>query len=215
MDLLLSNLIDQISEIVEDDGFKKCLSIQIKSDEIVIDIEFGKYDADLEHWQIVARGVLDHRIYNLEDFIYPKLVKRHPLLMPYHLPHRTLYFNSLAKNPDTVFAQLVSAQVATVGDWFPMDYFLRRGSYKTHQEFLELGFGLLAIGPEPIIQAFEEVLTNHGVEHSFISWGTAGWNGQTNIRLSESSVAFTAGRSYIVAQEFTAIKIEENHSISI
>lgn len=213
MESSLLSLTKRIADLDDDTGFVSCTAIEICPNDISIYLEFYEFEEEIQHWHILAKGVTAHRIRRTQDFCWPRLETDHPILMPHHLPHKVLYFNSSAKNSDEVFAQLLTAQIATTGSWFPSDFFLFTSGYQTIQDFLRIGFGQLAVGPEPVIEAFQVVLTSHGIEHSTLSWDYFGWNGSSHFLLNPAASALVAQGSYIVADKFIAQKVEHPSSI--
>jgi hypothetical protein len=90
----------------------------------------------------------------------------HPVLWPHMVPHAELFVSSRAADAAAVFGSLAEAHLDLVGAWFPLLRFINH-SVPTIQ-LLSRGNGLLACGPQPVVDRFSSVLGRYGVRHNVL-----------------------------------------------
>ena len=151
-------------------------------------------DEPPESWNVSCNWVVAH------DFRWRKcgtldLTFDHPVLWPHNAPKKELYFSSTPSNPPAVFGSLVEAFLELVGPWFPISYFFNN-CVPTIQ-LLSGRHGLLASGPEPIIDRLAAVLDGYGVRHKTlpIAYGKVVYNSDLQVRALVFDGAYVAAHS--------------------
>ena len=120
-----------------------------------------------ELWYVSCDLVLAHH-FRRRSFSSSKLELSfdHPVLWPHTRSQKELYFSSTPSNPAAVFGSLVEALLDLVGPWFPISWFLNR--HIPTIKLLSGRHGLLAAGPEPIVDRLASVLARYDVRHSVL-----------------------------------------------
>lgn len=121
----------------------------------------------------------------------------HPVLWPHNSAQKELYFSSKPSEPAAVFGSLAEAFLELVGPWFPISRFM---NHMPTIELLSRGHGLLASGPEPIIDRLAYVLHGYGVRHNILPlrYGRIAFNTDLPVR------ALVFDDSYVVAHSIEA-----------
>lgn len=186
----------------EDDGWIAIEVARWHGDNLTLGLEARPGgDALHQHWEIECRGVRSSRLQrDLEGQI--ELLDEHPLLLPHREVHEQLFISSAPSNANAVAGDLWLAHRAATADWFaPESFFNPNVSLVI---LLEAGSGLLAEGPRSILEAYEEVLSFHGVRcnriggHDPVRWKNGSWMPE-----SEALRVLVIGNSFVVAESFT------------
>jgi len=147
--------------------------------------------------------VRGHRVHPtvIEDEIV--LLDEHELLLEYRAEQVTLFFTGKANDPHSLVGALYEAHVDTVADWYPFERFLN--PQMPLVDLLQSGFGQLADGPAPLIEAYERVINEYGVRGSRTKPQPAvWWDGENWAPDGESVRVFLLDDMYVVAGCFAA-----------
>lgn len=124
-----------------------------------IDLEL-RVEAESAEWLLTCEESAQHRLCG--GFISTLQVEsEHPLLWRFNKPQRAIYFRGTTASPHALIGAIAEAHVDMVGNWLPLDAFLNSGVRLS--ELLAGGHGLFADGPQPVLDAYERVLTEHGL----------------------------------------------------
>jgi hypothetical protein len=159
-----------------------------------------------QRWRVSCEGVTLHRLVReaVEGF---ELTHNHPLLWPNTRLQRMLFFRGRSGSADRVIEGLAKIHVRLLSRWFPFGYFFNPNLLL--EKLLQTGHGLLADGPDLVINAYEEVLQAHNLQ-------TSGpppripvlWNGSAWIECVPELAALVLGESFVVASRFDEFRIE-------
>jgi hypothetical protein len=139
-------------------------------------------EARLSHWLITCHGLMAYDIlgeypsgsldiYFRRGGVYYGL--DHPLLWPFNSRRVQLYFKhdlDARHPPEMIAGALYFAHVEQVGSWISFDRFLNK-SHLTLRDLLSTTSGLLAEGPAPLLEAYRDTLTTHGLGANIIDVG--------------------------------------------
>jgi hypothetical protein len=89
------------------------------------------------------------------------LMQNHVLLWDYNQPHIFSSFYGNVQDPLAVVGALYERHIELVGKWIPFSKYLN--CHMPLSKLIGGAFGLLADGPETLVLAYEEVLSNYGV----------------------------------------------------
>ncbi len=207
MDEQLRSLIDQIQsyDFEEEGNFVVLESVQWKNSAVALGIEFSCQSG--QRWVIDCEDVRDVRICDRTFYDLCFETGDHPVLLPFNAPPAQLHFSGKAKNVSALAYQLIEAHRSIVEDWFDCMHFFNRGP-GTLGSLLEGGHGLLADGPEPLMNAYADVVRNHGVGVSSLPSGRPlWWNGEYWERECEPLAALVFDRSYVISPAITARRV--------
>ena len=145
---------------------------------------------------VVAQSFRQHKSSSVD------LTVDHPVLWPHNSAHKELYFSSKPSEPAAVFGSLAEAFLELVGPWFPFSRFMN--SYVPTTKLLSGGHGLLASGPEPIIDRLAHVLDGYGVRNNVLPlrYGRIAFNTDRPVR------ALVFDDSYVAAHSIEASRSE-------
>jgi hypothetical protein len=103
---------------------------------------------------------------------YLELTRDHPLLWKYHYDSGSAFFSGVPNNPLAAIGALYQAHWTTVGDWFGLDKYLN--CQMDLITLLNTGSGNLAYGPVPLLEAYRDALSEHGIQVEIVARRAAG-----------------------------------------
>ncbi len=151
------------------------------------------------YWQVRAATGASYRVhfddkvefgFAAADYPYAELAARHPLLVAYDEPSRSLYFSGTAVSPATLAETLDRVIREVSDDWRALGAYAGRSA--DVQRRLAAGHGLLMNAPESVCARVAVVLDEAGVGTSTL--------GQAPARPGKR--ALLLGRSYVIATAF-------------
>jgi hypothetical protein len=142
------------------------------------------------NWNVICRGVKEHSL-SLGFHYDCQLSADHVLLMPHRALQTSTSFYGKAENPSAVVGALVKCHRTIAGDWIPFNRFLNKEIDLT--ELIAGGFGMLAEGPEPFIQAYEDSLRAHGFSTSHV---------KPSEPVGKEMSVLILDQAYVIAEEF-------------
>jgi hypothetical protein len=175
--------------IFEDDVYLRPVEILEDEEDLIIFFSVFLYDTtqEVQRWRVKCRNLLDYNL--VLDFIEDiDVLNKHVLLWEYQQNHSELYFGDLPKNGDDLIGKLLKKHNEFTQGWIKFEYFLNKES----KWIFDSSQGLLASGPELIINEYNRVFRDHGIKTSLIS---------SKKQIKECSVMIF-GRSFIVAERF-------------
>jgi hypothetical protein len=183
----------------EDNGWLALSAVSWRADDILLSLELDPGDAtSRQRWNVVCERPRAHRLQNdtVNDFA---VHEDHVLLLPFQQLQAGLYSSS-ARNPAAVAGELWAAHRRYTDDWFPPETFLNPAIPLI--DLLGAPSGLLAQGPVAILSEYEGVLTRYDIACSQLrERDPKRWNG---VAESEVLKVLTIGRSFVIAEAFTA-----------
>jgi hypothetical protein len=187
----------------DDSGGVRLSSVQEASDGLVLELIVLPGDDTEQQWSVQCSSVREYRLHG--EFangvhVFPE----HPVLFPFTEHVTGLYFSCPAVNPSATVGALWERHRHLVGVWLPFERFLNVLP-KGLSALLASSSGHLASGPVPLLQAYAEVLTEHGVRSSLLpSRPPQYWDGEQWVVPANPLHALVFGYSYVVAERFHA-----------
>ncbi|MEQ8765988.1 MAG: hypothetical protein RL885_18870 [Planctomycetota bacterium] len=201
---------DGLSRVLEDsyDGAFTRIAASHFGDELVLEI-WKVQDDETSHesrWRIRARGVREYRLEeaagDLEVF-----EADHFVLRQYLEPRRALGFRGQPPSPAETVGRLWLIHRDIAGEWVPFERYLNVCAGL--EDLLAGGYGLLAEGPESLVRAYANVLSEQEVSTNLLSPTPANWwNGTNWVESTAPLTGISIGRSLIVAEDFEVEKID-------
>jgi hypothetical protein len=151
------------------------------------------------YWDVRARSELAYRIHFRDKAElafagaeYPsiEILDRHPLLLQYDTPKRSLYFSGTPLQGRNVVEAIERAIRAESSSWRGLHEYA--GTTDALVRLLGAGHGMLMSAPEPVGNAAARVLEEHGVQCSILGHAPP----RPGMRV------LLLGRSYVVAAGF-------------
>jgi hypothetical protein len=151
------------------------------------------------YWEVESREGARYRIHFRDkaelafagaEYSSIEIHDRHPLLVQYEAPHRSLYFTGTPLGPRSVAEEIERAIRAESAAWRGMHEYT--GSTEAVERLLSAGHGMLMSAPEPVCFTAARVLEAAGVQCSIVGHAPA----RPGMR------ALVLGRSYVVARGF-------------
>jgi hypothetical protein len=151
------------------------------------------------YWEVLLRAGARYRIhfrdkaeFAFADAGYPsiELHERHPLLVQYDAPDRSLYFSGSPLRPRSVAEDVERAIRADSASWRGLHAYA--GGIEAVERLLRAGHGMLMNAPEPVCDVAARVLEAEGVQCSILGCAP----GRPGMRV------LLLGRSYIIAAGF-------------
>ncbi len=181
-------------------------SAHMTSDGLVLEVFLvpGE-DSDEQHWRVECFGLRSFLLENtfVEDLC---LVSEHPVLLPFTEHETDLHFCSPSPNPAATVAALFERHYGLVGPWIPFERFLNCASRLSW--LLATASGKLASGPVSLMEAYANVLDQHGIRYA-MSPGRPPtfWDGETWVASDAPLQAVILDTSYVVAERFDGQKV--------
>ncbi|TJY43837.1 hypothetical protein E5161_00015 [Cohnella pontilimi] len=195
---MINELLKTLDETpLEDDVFFRITECVKRTDdelELSLDIVY-QYQTDvIQTWKLTCKDVHDHKI----SFCYFESIEEydeHILLWRYNQPDFELYFSSIPNDIEALIGKLYREHIDITKQWIPFgSLFNEKVNW-----LLEQGNGLLATGPEQIINVYNRALQEQGVRSSIIAKGQQQTNNYKVLLLEDS---------FIIAKEFEAQMIK-------
>jgi hypothetical protein len=151
------------------------------------------------YWVVKSRAGARYRIHfrDKAEFAfagaeYPSIEihDRHPLLVQYEAPNRSLYFSGRPLGAQSVADEVERAIRADSSSWRSLHEYA--GSTKAVERLLNAGHGMLMNAPESVCKVAAQVLEAHGVRCSILGHAPA----RPGMRV------LLLGRSYVIAAGF-------------
>lgn len=158
-------------------------------------------------WTISCQDNYDALIH-FDDAVGLQLLTDHALLWRYTMPELELYFRRLDQaNAATVLGEIYATHMRLTNGWVQLSDLLN--PEVAADTLLSGPGGLLATGPKRLIEAFSQVLSAHGYEHSTLARehrrSVALSSGSFAVRTFQPDcAALTIGSSYVVGRRFSA-----------
>jgi hypothetical protein len=189
----------------EREPFLNLCSVKWLGSDIELGLKLHHGDGETTFWRVQCVEMRESRFEDptarLIDSI--ELASDHPVLWPHLRRQVELYFCGRAGNRDLVIAGLLRAHLKQAGLWFPFGKFFKDGT--NLEQRLAYGHGLLAEGPETLMDAYRGVLKEHQLRPSSPPPRAAKhWNGRAWVENPPNLKALILGRSYVVASSFGA-----------
>ncbi|WP_239616853.1 hypothetical protein [Cohnella mopanensis] len=170
---------------------------------IIIDIVYTLEYEVIQSWEITCIEVEEHEI-KLSNNQRMFFTEDHVLLWEYQHQNFDLYLTSKAINTNEILGHLYKRHEELTESWVPF------GSYfnKHNQNILDIGQGLLATGPSPIILAYENILNCNSIKTSKIPCNNMKqWN-DGKFEILDNIKALIFDESYLIAKNFIAKKLK-------
>jgi hypothetical protein len=117
-----------------------------------------------------------------------------------------LYFNGRAQDSRTLIGALFTSHLRIVGEWFAFSHFINAALFFYKADLLDTGHGLLAKGPEAVINEYRAVLAEFGIRHSSPPSRQPSWWDGTSWQVEQERLhVLLVNESYVVAPEFREV----------
>ena len=201
MDASLQPLLDTISTLeVEESGHLGITAATWAGNNVTLHLTVRQQDRADQEWRLHCGDVRRSRIVNDQGIDALWVKSQHPLLLPHTEAVVELYFSSRPSDPDAAVGRLVEAHRTVVGGWFDCLYFFNLGPRQSLRAMLDVGFGMLAEGPRPLIEKYGEVLRDCAVDVSSPpSRPPVWWDGARWVEEVKPLFAVILGASYVVS----------------
>lgn len=149
--------IEELCENVYIDLNPRVTAVHIDEWDLRLSFETDCWKEDRRrHFLISCQSVFESALhfeppYPIEGIAY---VTDDPLLWKHNQNHAYLHFTSAPKNPHEVIGRLYLAHESTM-EWHPLKEYLNQAYIGKLDELLQGGRGMLAFGPESLIDAYE------------------------------------------------------------
>jgi hypothetical protein len=201
---VLTSLIDLTNTgEFEDAGSIRVSHAEYAGQDLLLRLDVALPEGDHEERSVLCRAPREHRILASEFADSVEVANDHVLIWPYSQPEVELYFNGSVQDSRMLIGALVLSHLRIVDEWFELSRFLNPGLFSGAVDPLRTGHGLLAKGPESIIDAYRAVLAEFGIRHSSPPprdpcW----WDGNSWHTEQERLHVLLVGQSYVVGPEF-------------
>jgi hypothetical protein len=134
----------------------------------LLDIEQFHDGAAKTYFLLTCSRVVSARSTELPaTFKHAMVLSDHPILLPYRQPVLELYFAKPPPDPEQIAGKLTDLHRLVLGDWYRPEIFFQ--SRLPIAERLASGYGVLASGPEALMQPAYVILDEAGCRPSMIS----------------------------------------------
>lgn len=196
---------EALKEIVQSwkysrDGWLKVMRMEHLGEKLILDflVDDGVSGHSLQVWRIRCENTRGVRICpGLAHDL--KMVQDHVLLWAHQQPETSLYVNGKADDHSCVVGVLFAKHKEVAQGWYPFGEVLHEPRL-----VLSLGFGLLARGPRPLMNAYGEVLQQYGFDVSTVDHSAPEDAERGGPRHKGDLSVLIAGNTYVVAHGFTA-----------
>jgi len=134
----------------------------------------------------------------------------HPYLWPYIQPELELYIHGSPEAPDRILRRMFQAYEEAVGmnpwnceQWPPVPAGIR--NIRRSEQFFADGYGLLAKGPERLVQSYVRVLEDEGLDHQVLNRGM-GWRLEKRRHLPAPEL-LDLQPDFVIARRFRAARL--------
>jgi hypothetical protein len=192
---------------VWDTGYGEAAVVSVTETAHVLELRlrFPKSDDAADHYIVRCEAVRNHEVHPAEIEEEIRLLDEHELLLEHQAERVTLTFTGTADDTLSMVGALYVAHVDAVGSWYPFERFLNPEMDLVG--LLQSGYGQLAEGPEPLIEAYERVLNRYDIRTSRLTprppvW----WDGEEWTPGGEGVRVLFLDDMYVVAQNFSGSK---------
>ena len=120
----------------------------------------GPHESYLRHFTICCYGVVEHDIQPASSGELT-FADQHPLLWDYNAPRGGLYYSTTATASSyELLGRVWSVHTRILNDWRPMSRYINAYRHQDEPTFGNNGNGLLAQGPKPLLDAYQEALSS-------------------------------------------------------
>ena len=177
---------------------------ELKVNIIVSGYDYEKQNDFTEEWEIETKNYRTSKIsFNFSSNI--EILTEHSLLWEFVDKHSELYFNGTTNQYEKLFTDLYKVHYSSF-----QEYASFQDTINKLQEFGELiqsGNGLLAKGPNKLLENYGKILTKHNIKYSIIGNNTPiFWNGNEAVGEDGLAKLLFIDDSYIIADEFMFIE---------
>lgn len=206
-DAMLTKLLELTGTLeYEEDGWTTITSADWRGSDLILLLCVHVPGSPDSQFRIRCKQARSHHIIAAANDHLVWLGTEHVVLWPHNQQQNELYFNGTSTDALSLFGALIEAQRSVLGNWFPVDYFLNLPGRST--AILRGGHGLLAKGPESLLDTFGSILNNYGIKHSRLApRNPVWWNGNQWTLENEQLHALIVGDSYVVASSFTEKRV--------
>lgn len=205
-------MFDELLEIIDSTEFQESQGIvdltRVRLEGDILFLSFNLINADAfdekdQAWEVECASVLDHSLTlgNCWEF---SLHNEHPLLWQYIHPECSVSFHGDSSNAEAIVGQLYNRHIELVGHSIPFNRFLNGNPV----EMVRGSYGMFAMGPAPLIEAYASVFENAGIKAG-VSEPRQVWSIGDLTDPGEIEVLVLGGKSYVVAQKFDANRSED------
>jgi hypothetical protein len=203
-------MLDELDRVLgtaefENDGFLLVTAAERDGDRLTIGLLVHPGEAgDPETWGIACERVEAFALHSGPAHS-ADVSDDDPALWVYTEPSASLYCAGVPEGAaDAVLGALYYAHAAAVGEAAEEVPF---GRELNAQQALAGGSGLVALGPLPLLRAYEAALVAHGITTSIIGpQAPRRWDGSSWVERSERPRLLTVGASWVVAASFRAAR---------
>lgn len=210
MELLpLQELLDKIENNYDPEGIEITIDkgdFDLKDPSVNITVIFE--DEIAEKWTVLVSGYLNSRI----SFKIPahsmNLLKDDPLSWEYNDVQASLYFSGDVQYPFELISDLIGINRSLYGQY--ASSFKHFNELRELKELITAKAGLLAHGPKKLLLKYIACLDKHGVKSSIANERPVTvWDGEKRVASDNKAQVLFIGHSYIIADDFSLIKMEE------
>lgn len=159
---MLLRLIETTSDpAFSGEGWVRLLGAAWEDEDVALRLSVSRGEAEDEVWEVRCSNVRAQRI-TTAGADHLRLLDDHVLLWPHAQPQLRLAFRGTVKDPHALFGALLDEHERIVGPWFAALEFLSPET--TALDLLRQGLGILAVGPQKILEKYREVALAHGLE---------------------------------------------------
>ena len=179
-------------------GWTRLDQFRYDYDSLVLDLTVatGRDNELPQHWRICC---LNLGLFHLEpspDYDVA-LVPNHVLLWKCTLPTSSLFINGKTDNHLCLVGALYAKHREVVGEFYNFGE-----TFNETELVLSKGYGLLATGPRPLLQAYAEVLEEYGVRASIPEQSRRLNPDASEIRSGDWPGVLFIGDTYVVARQY-------------
>lgn len=191
--------------VSKEELFLRITEIVFDNNDAVIGVQAtNDIEDDYGTWIIKAVGLLAHEITDLAG-PFELLRSGHVLVRELIERRHSLYINGSVDRPAEVVGRLFSAHTTIVADWIPFGRYLNECCQP--ERVLEGGHGLIAAGPEFLIDCYDKTLRGCGIGTSRPpSHPAKVWDGTNWQEVPASVNGFLVGSSYFLATNLEETK---------
>lgn len=201
------NDLDRLMELIRTDEFQDVGQMRIGSARwssaggLVLRalIEIGDYERST--WHLRFSAVIEQNL-TVITHCGLNIWRDHPAVSQYTDPHHFLHFAAAPGSPAEVVGELLAAHASIVDDWIPFDRYLSREVPLA--KLLSSGSGLIATGPDFLVNAYSEVLQRFNCQPVQTALPAG--------RQPQQAVIAHFGESYVVAENLTVRRLSNKTS---
>ncbi|MFC5406878.1 hypothetical protein [Cohnella soli] len=168
---------------------------------IIIDIVYTFEYEVIQSWEITCTEVEEHEI-ELSNNQRMLFTEDHVLLWEYKHQSFDLFLTNKAINTNEIVGHLYKIHEELTEGWVPFGTYFN----KLNKNILDIGQGLFATGPNPIIIEYENVLNFYSIKSSKIPCNNMKqWNDGKFEIVNNKALIFD--ESYLIAKNFIAKRL--------